>query len=54
MSNFLASWKLGQWFMIAGYQITKIAKWKKVCGGNFTINSDMIVGGDCYQQKSIY
>jgi len=30
MSNFLASCNLGQWFMIAGYQIMKMAKWKSV------------------------
>jgi len=24
-----------------------------MCGWNFTISNDMIVGGECYQQKSI-
>jgi len=30
--------------MIAGYQITKMKKWKRMCGGIFTM---MIVGGEC-------
>jgi len=34
-------------------KLQKLRKCKRVCGGNFTINSDVIVGGDCYQQKSI-
>jgi len=37
MSNWLASYNLGQWFMISGYRITKMKKWKRMCGGNFTM-----------------
>jgi len=51
MSNFLALCHLGRWFVIAGYKITKMIKWKRVCGGNFTINNDMIVGGECTRVK---